>query len=247
MGPARSACSACASAPARSAPRSRSSPAFPRGTAVRFRVPSGSRRSPRVTVRLVIADDHPVVRDGLKYLVSQNRDMVLVGEADDALQHARGLPDDGRRRAAPRRLHAGHGGGRPHSSPAFREPQPAHPRAEHSPRAPLRAPRAAGRGGRVPDQEPLADRAGGRHSPGPQRPEVRHAHRGAGAGRRASAKGRRSLPTSRCRTANTRSSGAWEPVPGSTTSRRSSPSARRPCGRIGRGSSRRWARAAPRS
>ena len=37
-----------------------------------------------MTVRLVIADDHPVVRDGLKYLVSQNRDMVLVGEADDA-------------------------------------------------------------------------------------------------------------------------------------------------------------------
>lgn len=35
-------------------------------------------------VRLVIADDHPVVREGLKYLVSQNRDMALVGEADDA-------------------------------------------------------------------------------------------------------------------------------------------------------------------
>jgi len=37
-----------------------------------------------VTIRLVIADDHPVVRDGLKYLVSQHRDMALVGEADDA-------------------------------------------------------------------------------------------------------------------------------------------------------------------
>jgi DNA-binding NarL/FixJ family response regulator len=35
-------------------------------------------------IRLVIADDHPVVRDGLKYLVSQNRDMALVGEAEDA-------------------------------------------------------------------------------------------------------------------------------------------------------------------
>lgn len=35
-------------------------------------------------VRLVIADDHPVVREGLKYLVSQHRDMALVGEADDA-------------------------------------------------------------------------------------------------------------------------------------------------------------------
>lgn len=36
-------------------------------------------------IRLVIADDHPVVREGLKYLVSQNRDMVLVGEAEDGL------------------------------------------------------------------------------------------------------------------------------------------------------------------
>ena len=38
-----------------------------------------------MTIRLVIADDHPVVRDGLKYLVSQNRDMVLVGEAEDSV------------------------------------------------------------------------------------------------------------------------------------------------------------------
>ena len=37
-----------------------------------------------MSVRLVIADDHPVVREGLKYLVSQNRDKKLVGEADDA-------------------------------------------------------------------------------------------------------------------------------------------------------------------
>jgi DNA-binding NarL/FixJ family response regulator len=35
-------------------------------------------------IRLVIADDHPVVREGLKYVVSQNRDMHLVGEAEDA-------------------------------------------------------------------------------------------------------------------------------------------------------------------
>lgn len=34
-------------------------------------------------IRLAIADDHPVVRQGLKYIVSQNRDMALVGEADD--------------------------------------------------------------------------------------------------------------------------------------------------------------------
>ena len=41
-----------------------------------------------MTIRLVIADDHPVVRDGLKYLVSQNRDMVLVGEAEDGIEAA---------------------------------------------------------------------------------------------------------------------------------------------------------------
>ena len=41
------------------------------------------------------------------------------------------------------------------------------------------------------------------------------------------------------RTVSTRSSGAWEPVSGSTTSRRSSRSAPRRCGRIARGSSRR--------
>lgn len=36
-----------------------------------------------MTVRLVIADDHPVVREGLKHLVSQHRDMLVVGEAED--------------------------------------------------------------------------------------------------------------------------------------------------------------------
>jgi DNA-binding NarL/FixJ family response regulator len=34
-------------------------------------------------IRVVIADDHPVVREGLKYLISQNRDIQLVGEAED--------------------------------------------------------------------------------------------------------------------------------------------------------------------
>ena len=50
-----------------------------------------------MTVRLVIADDHPVVREGLKYLVSQNRGMTLVGEAEDArstLETCRTTPVD---------------------------------------------------------------------------------------------------------------------------------------------------------
>lgn len=35
-------------------------------------------------IRLLIADDHPVVRDGLKHVVSQCRDIEVVGEAEDA-------------------------------------------------------------------------------------------------------------------------------------------------------------------
>ena len=34
-------------------------------------------------IRLIIADDHPVVREGLKFVVSQHRDIRVVGEAED--------------------------------------------------------------------------------------------------------------------------------------------------------------------
>lgn len=33
-------------------------------------------------IRLLIADDHQILRDGLKYVVSQSRDISVVGEAD---------------------------------------------------------------------------------------------------------------------------------------------------------------------
>jgi two-component system, NarL family, response regulator LiaR len=39
-----------------------------------------------VTIRVVIADDHRVVRDGLCYLLSQEPDVEVVGEAGDGLQ-----------------------------------------------------------------------------------------------------------------------------------------------------------------
>ena len=44
-------------------------------------------------IRVVLADDHPVVRDGLAAIVNQQVDMVVVGEAGDgeeaiALFHA---------------------------------------------------------------------------------------------------------------------------------------------------------------
>jgi two-component system, NarL family, response regulator LiaR len=39
-----------------------------------------------VTIRVVIADDHGVVRDGLRYLLSQELDIEVVGEAGDGHQ-----------------------------------------------------------------------------------------------------------------------------------------------------------------
>jgi len=35
-------------------------------------------------IRIILADDHPVVRDGVKVLLSLESDMIVVGEADDA-------------------------------------------------------------------------------------------------------------------------------------------------------------------
>lgn len=48
-------------------------------------------------IRLLIADDHEILRDGLKYVVSQSRDITVVGEAGDAestLQLCRSTPAD---------------------------------------------------------------------------------------------------------------------------------------------------------
>jgi two-component system response regulator NreC len=37
-------------------------------------------------IKIILADDHVVVRRGLRSLIDQERDMVVVGEADDGLQ-----------------------------------------------------------------------------------------------------------------------------------------------------------------
>jgi DNA-binding NarL/FixJ family response regulator len=42
-----------------------------------------------VTIRVLIADDHRVVRDGLRYLLDQEPDMDVVGEAGDGHQTLR--------------------------------------------------------------------------------------------------------------------------------------------------------------
>jgi len=48
-------------------------------------------------IRLLIADDHPIVRDGLKHVVAQNTEIKVVGEAADgntALSLVKSLPVD---------------------------------------------------------------------------------------------------------------------------------------------------------
>jgi two-component system, NarL family, invasion response regulator UvrY len=48
-------------------------------------------------IRLLIADDHEILREGLKYVVSHSRDISVVGEADNAesmLQLCRTTPAD---------------------------------------------------------------------------------------------------------------------------------------------------------
>jgi NarL family two-component system response regulator LiaR len=42
-----------------------------------------------VTIRVVIADDHRVVRDGLRYMLSLEPDILVVGEAEDGAQALR--------------------------------------------------------------------------------------------------------------------------------------------------------------
>jgi len=44
-----------------------------------------------MTIRVVIADDHRVVRDGLRYLLSQEPDIEIVGEAGDGEQALRAV------------------------------------------------------------------------------------------------------------------------------------------------------------
>src|SRR6185437_4619639 len=52
----------------------------------RFKLPVfGFRRSSTISfmLRIVIADDHPIVREGLKLIIAKNADMKVAGEAAD--------------------------------------------------------------------------------------------------------------------------------------------------------------------
>src|SRR5690606_18552276 len=62
-------------------PRQRAHPARQperRMTAASVAALNGSSR-----IRVILADDHPVVRDGLANIVNQQKDMLVVAEADD--------------------------------------------------------------------------------------------------------------------------------------------------------------------
>ena len=58
-------------------------------------------------IRLLIADDHEILREGLEYVVSLSRDISVVGEADDAESTPPALSHHVRRRAAARRIDDG--------------------------------------------------------------------------------------------------------------------------------------------
>lgn len=42
--------------------------------------------APRARIRVVIADDQPLLRDGIRMVLESQRDMVVVGEASDGAQ-----------------------------------------------------------------------------------------------------------------------------------------------------------------
>ena len=48
--------------------------------------PGPVRRRPSEVIRLLVADDHPIVREGLKRIVGKNTDMQVIGEAVDSNQ-----------------------------------------------------------------------------------------------------------------------------------------------------------------
>ena len=80
----------------------------------------------KTTVRILLADDHPIVRDGLKKLLQLEDDFEVVGEAGDGREVLEKVPRTGSRRAAARPPHAQPG--RPVGAAGAAADQQAHPR-----------------------------------------------------------------------------------------------------------------------
>ena len=84
------------------------------GTTVLVRVPLGpdGKVSHVDKLRILLTDDHAVVREGLKALVNAQADMEVVGEAGDGRSAPAAGPRGPARRGGRRRLDAGPGRGR---------------------------------------------------------------------------------------------------------------------------------------
>src|SRR5688572_20207797 len=72
-------------------------PPLPVGRATPLRAEPSYRAAPAAKLRVLVADDHPLVREGLRSLLAMQPDFVLVGEAHDgatAIQLATELKPD---------------------------------------------------------------------------------------------------------------------------------------------------------
>ena len=81
-------------------------------------VPEVNGSKKKATVRIVIADDHPIVRDGLKKLLQLEDDFEVVGEAGDGREVLEQGPGSrsGRASAGPAHAQSGRPGGAPGAS-----------------------------------------------------------------------------------------------------------------------------------
>ena len=75
-------------------------------------------------IRILLADDHTVVRDGLRALLERESDMTVVAEAADGRESVRLAEDGSARRGGDGpgdAEHERHGGHAPHSGGELRE------------------------------------------------------------------------------------------------------------------------------
>ena len=115
-------------------------------------------------IRILIVDDHPIVRSGLRRIAEEDRGITVTGEAASGESAGRAPPTRRRRRFA-RRLDARltvHGNAPPSARGA---PDGAHPRAERPSRGSVGGARAPRRRVGLSHQGPLAGSAARRNSP----------------------------------------------------------------------------------
>jgi two-component system invasion response regulator UvrY len=127
----------------------------------------------KATIRVFIADDHAIVREGLKQILAEQRDISRRRRGRNGLDAIKlfrksrchvmlldiSMPDRNGIEVLKQIKKEQAGAGRAD--------------AVDAPRGPVRDPLAEGRRGRLPDQAERAARAGHRDPPGGRRPEIR--------------------------------------------------------------------------